>query len=113
MREAVALVAAMLVSQVIAPAAMAQCAANGWCSIYVDKNSQIYHKNRRDLGAGRVVVEELTVNSGKRIPPLQVEYDCIMERVKGGPLPWRDVLPETFSAQVMVSACKYDFLYTP
>ena len=108
-----ALVAAMLVSQVIAPAAMAQCAANGWCSIYVDKNSQIYHKNRRDLGAGRVVVEELIVNSGKRILPLQVEYDCVMERVKVGPLPWQDVLPETISTQAMVSACKYDFLNSP
>ncbi len=111
MRKAIALAAATLASITIAPAAMAQCAANGWCR--VDDNYERTLYMRHISRNGRYVTADVQRIykpwARKENYVLRAVYDCQAARfmfIEERPQLWADILPGTVGENQLRFACR-------
>jgi len=108
MRKVLALGAMAFASLGFASPAMAQCAANGWCSVkdYSDKN--IYQRKvSRNARYAVVDVRQVPSDTRREIETFRIVYDCQADRYRLiDSQKWQDVLPDTRAMTNLRFACR-------
>jgi hypothetical protein len=108
MRKVLALGAMAFASLGIASPAMAQCAANGWCSVRDYSDMSVYQKRvSRDARYAVVYVKKVPSDTRRETSTFKIVYDCQADRYRfADSQKWSDILPDSRGMTNLRFACR-------